>query len=182
MISYDHLKNSVELCQRFGRARSAESSIVVLDERLDRPLEILETVHALQEQIVQEYEPQPFNSSDNQLDEMRRQQSREQTACQTVLSNAEMRQDAASVTSLQLFVKKTKALFQEECRKHTPFYYTMSYSTVIRSISVVGSQATSKKEARKLCASKMLLALEEDIRRKPSQALIDQFLQEQHES
>jgi ERCC4-related helicase len=57
VILYDHMKDSVELCQRFGRARTTDCAIVVMVERHDRPLEFLEKVRQDQDEIVQSYDP-----------------------------------------------------------------------------------------------------------------------------
>jgi len=45
VISFDHLKDSVELCQRFGRARQENCAIIVMDERKDRPKNFKKSVH-----------------------------------------------------------------------------------------------------------------------------------------
>jgi ERCC4-related helicase len=79
VISYDHMKDSVELCQRSGRARQQDSSIVILDERPDRPLSALETARNVQDDIVARYEPSTAPSVD-QGAERTSQLSREHTA------------------------------------------------------------------------------------------------------
>ena len=156
------MKDSVELCQRFGRARHEESSIVVLDERPDRPMEMLESVRSLQETIAQQYDPRVANASTDSHDEALKQRSRERNA-RSVLENERRRIDSP-VATLNEFVKKTKAFFEESCSSQPPFVYTMSYSSVLRSIPDIAEQGPNKKEAKRLCAAKMLAALEADMR------------------
>eukprot|EP00977_Amphora_coffeiformis_P023728 scaffold14064_cov177-Amphora_coffeaeformis.AAC.5 len=164
VISYDPLKDSVELCQRSGRARHEESNIVILDERPDRPLERLEAVRALQDTMVQRYNPNMDSSLSSNFQEENKQKSREQTANRTVLQNISKR-TTSPVAAINEYVKKTKAIFQETCSRGTPFVYTMSYSTILRSIPAIKCQASSKKEAKKKCAVRMLAALDAEMHR-----------------
>jgi hypothetical protein len=59
------MRDSVELCQRSGRARQLDSSIVLLDERPDRPLATLETARDLQDVIAGQYDPSTVSVTDN---------------------------------------------------------------------------------------------------------------------
>ena len=68
VILYDHLKDSVELCQRFGRARALKCSIVVLEERHDRPLVFLEQIRLHQDELVQTFTPSGQGNADNDLE------------------------------------------------------------------------------------------------------------------
>lgn len=163
VISYDHLKDSVELCQRFGRARHEESSIVVLDERRDRPVEMLESVRNLQETIAQEYNPSTSSSGFSPAEEEAKQRDRERNANQSVLFNLS-KQEGSPVASLHLYVKKTKAVLEESCSPKQPFVVTMSYRSILRSISGISHEGSNKKEARKNCAAKMLQALRAEMR------------------
>ncbi|KAL3826330.1 hypothetical protein ACHAXA_003654 [Cyclostephanos tholiformis] len=54
VVSYDHLKDTVELCQCFGRARQKTSSLALMSERKDRPLAALKDVQRRQESIINE--------------------------------------------------------------------------------------------------------------------------------
>lgn len=163
MISYDHIKDSVELCQRSGRARHEESNIVILDERPDRPLGMLESVQALQDSMAQEYNPSSATSASSTLDEERKQRHREQLASRTVLQNTSKRAETP-VAALNEYVKKTKAILQESCSRGPPFVYTMTYSSILRSIPSIQQQASSKKDARNKCAVRMLAALDVEMR------------------
>ena len=162
MISYDPLKDSVELCQRSGRARHEESNIVILDERPDRPLEKLEAVRALQDTMAQRYNPNMASSASSNLEEENKQKSREQSASRTVLQNIPKR-TASPIAALNEYVKKTKAILQESCSRGAPFVYTMSYSTILRSIPAIQCRAPSQREAKKKCATRMLAALDTEM-------------------
>jgi dsRNA-specific ribonuclease len=56
VISYNYMKDSVELCQREGRARQSERVFVVMEERRDRPVDTLRAVQDLQETIIQSFD------------------------------------------------------------------------------------------------------------------------------
>ena len=75
VISFDHMKDSVELCQRFGRARQEDSSKVVMDERRDRGVTRLQQVKQRQNGIIQEFDPSKVSQS--QKTDMAAQKSRE---------------------------------------------------------------------------------------------------------
>ena len=160
VISYDHLKDSVELCQRFGRARHQESSIVVLDERPDRPLNLLASVEKLQDSIVQNFDPKSVHLV-NEETEKAKQRDRERQARSVLLQGISLE---TSLQSINLYVKKTKAVLEESCSPKQPFVVTMSYRSILRSISGISHEGSNKKEARKNCAAKMLQALRAEMR------------------
>eukprot|EP01082_Thalassiosira_pseudonana_P009278 g8229.t1 g8229 contig29:45842-48019(-) len=57
VISYDELKDTVELCQRFGRARQKTSCLTLMSERKDRPLTDLKDVKQHQDTIIKDFDP-----------------------------------------------------------------------------------------------------------------------------
>jgi superfamily II DNA or RNA helicase len=151
VISYDALKNSVELAQRFGRARCAERRVVAMDERSDRPLTRLEDVRREQDALIEKFEPR-----DSPLDpaaECEAQRSRERGAA------AVLQQDSNPVSVLNLYMKKTKALSEESSRKvGSNFVHQWTYQTSLRDIKAEGV-ATVKKAARTQCAANLLVQL-----------------------
>ena len=151
VISYDALKNSVYLAQRFGRARCAERRVVAMDERSDRPLTRLEDVRREQDALIEKFEPR-----DSPLDpaaECEAQRSRERGAA------AVLQQDSNPVSVLNLYMKKTKALSEESSRKvGANFVHEWTYQTLLRDIKAEGV-ATVKKAARTQCAANLLVQL-----------------------
>ena len=155
------MKDSVELCQRFGRARREESCIVVLDERPDRPVEKLESVQRLQESIVQGYTPQ--QGAPSQAEEEAKQRNREQAAVRSILSN-KRKQEYSSVAELNEFVNKMTGLLEESCCKSgTTFSHRMTYRTILRSVPDIVGSGMTKKEAKRNCALNMLSKLEQEM-------------------
>lgn len=162
VISFDHLKNSVELCQRFGRARQNDSSIVLLAERSDRPLALLESVRDLQDTIVEDYEPS--NVSIDTEAEKSNQRNRERSAFNSVLRDKPGFRETP-LLSLNRFVKQTKATLLEDFsnRKGGGFDCSLTYRSILRTLKV-DSSATKKRDAKRACAVEMLILLEESCR------------------
>ena len=159
VISYDHLKDSVELCQRSGRARQLDSSIVILDERHDRPYETLDMARELQDEIVEQYDPSTLVPRDVK-GEQRQQQNREKTAFQAILKHPSMYQ-SHPLLRLNEYVKKTKASLSEEFSGPNnvgSFECPLTYRTILRTIQV-NAQATKKKVAKTESALALLVAL-----------------------
>jgi len=151
VITFDAIKDSVELAQRFGRARRAERRVVAMDERHDRPLQRLENVRREQDALIEKFEPRA--SPRNPAAELEAQQSRERGAVDV------LQQDANPVLALNLYVRKTKAVSEESCRKDgASFVYMWTYQTSLRDIQAEGA-ATSKKAARTQCAANLLAQL-----------------------
>lgn len=151
VISFDPIKNSVELCQRFGRARQQDSSIVVLDERADRRIPSLERVRETQESIIADFDLSRMARMDDAA-ELQKQQSRERNAA-SVLQQI----DASPLASLNLYVKKTKAHLDESYHQGK---CVLQYKTILRTVEAQSNLVTqSKKAAKRRCALKLLEAL-----------------------
>lgn len=146
VISFDHLKDSVELCQRFGRARHIDSSIVVLDERQDRPLGLLESVRELQDDIIQKYDPATIEIDEGA--ENLKQENRERQA-KVVLQGLSL---VDALASLNLYVKKTKAdLVEDFGTENGEAVCMLTYRSRLRSAKGNG-RASSKKAAKRAAA------------------------------
>ena len=164
MISYDHIKDAVELCQRTGRARDHDSSIVILDERPDRPLAMLEDVRAMQDEIVQAFDPSATNPHQNNPQmEQARQLNREQTALRRILEK-HPRCHQHSLKAIHEYTQKTRASLMDEYSMcgHGRFQCTLTYQSSLRNISVNGEH-TSKKNAKQFCALALLATLEDAL-------------------
>ena len=154
VISFDHLKNSVELAQRFGRARQAERRIVVMDQRPDRPIARLEEVRREQDALIASFEP--AHAEHDMAKDVNAQTQRERGAREVLLGE----HGGGHVQQLNLYVKKTKALATEDCRKvDGQFLHIWTYQTVLRNESAEACGAT-KKDARKACAASLLAKLQ----------------------
>lgn len=165
VICYDYMKDSVELCQRVGRARHHDSAIVILEERPDRPVSKLEAARQLQDTIVEEYNPQLVQV--NEEDQRQRQSHREKTGYQSVLQQKHHR-NGNPVAALNLFVKKTKSHLLEEFQRNMGdgggYTCSLTYRSILRTI-VVESKGSTKKGARNDCALKMLEVLTHEMSR-----------------
>ena len=152
------MKDSVELCQRSGRARQQDSSIVILDERPDRPLTALETARDLQTEIVEQYNPAEVLVSETNGDaERQKQMNRERNASKTIFGSSSSA--GGPLSALNIYVKKTKASLSENYRGAGGlFQCTLTYKTILRTVQVVG-RGSSKKAAKKDSASALLEAL-----------------------
>lgn len=155
VLLYDAMKDSVELCQRFGRARAHESSIIILDERDDRPVELLEKVLAVQDNIVDEFDPTFVGI--NMTEERRRQQDREERAYQSVLCHEN--RIKTPVLALNEYRAKTKAVLTEQWdNRDRMFQVTMQYKSIVRTLDAT-AHGSSKQEAKRLCSEKLLQEL-----------------------
>jgi len=159
------------LCQRTGRARQQDSSIVVLDERLDRPLALLESARNLQDKIVQDYDPSQTPGLDEAA-ERKRQQSREQSPAAHAVLNDPAKCQSNPLQALNEYVKKTKAALAQEFipqrrtdgggdgdgnTKHV--CCNLTYRSILRTITVDGTPHANKKAAKRQCATLMLAVL-----------------------
>ena len=163
VILYDHLKDSVELCQRFGRARATDCSIVVMDERHDRPLAFLEQVRQEQDELVQNYDPAAQARADPEV-ERQRQANRERAAFQAVLADYIKCTDTPAL-ALNEYVKKTKALLNVtmENDQNGKFICELTYASHLRRL-VVRTAADTKKAAKGACCKELLCQLKAHTR------------------
>lgn len=155
VILYDCMKDSVELCQRFGRARATQCSIIVMDERPDRPLAYLERVRQDQDQLVQDYDAKQQSQVDPDV-ERQKQLSRERAGFQHVLSN-QQKCNEQPVQAVNEYVKKTKG-FLSETNARTPegyFRCQLTYSSNLRRMMAVVTEP-SKKAAKRQCCCQLL--------------------------
>ncbi|KAL3929529.1 MAG: hypothetical protein SGPRY_001923 [Prymnesium sp.] len=158
VISFDSLKNSVELAQRFGRARQAERRIVAMDERRDRPIARLEEVRREQDLLIEKF--QPGEATRNIKADRAAQCSREMGARHLLLDLDwnDMRKSALS--TFNLYVKKTKAMSTEEFQKTTDGHlFELTYKSALRDYRAEGRSMT-KKAAKLEGTIKMLTLLD----------------------
>lgn len=153
LICFDQLKDSVELCQRFGRARSVERCIVVMDERKDRPISHLQMVQKQQNKLINDFTPGKNKVHDREARE-KAQHSRERGAAD-ILSKP-----TRPLHDLDLYRKKTKATLTESHKTNKSGLWTwgMHYVTVLRDLRAEGV-GKNKKDAKRECARALLVQL-----------------------
>ncbi len=165
VISYDHLKDTVELCQRFGRARQKTSSLALMSERRDRPLSALKDVQKRQERIIKDFVP-----AQNQQISLARQQSirdRERAACSIL--NDIARCNESPLACLNTYCAKTKAVIATEFLESRPgekFRCNISFSSLSKTFAGYG-EGTTKKEAANHSARDILNKLRYMVTAKP---------------
>lgn len=163
VILYDHLKDSVELCQRFGRARALKCSIVVLEERHDRPLVFLEQIRQQQDELVHTYTPLGRKGIDNDL-ERKRQTDRERSAYKKILCDLVKCTDR-SISAFNEYVAATKGRMDEivEVDQDVKFTCQLTYASILREIQQKAT-ADTKKGAKAECCKQILLRLRSETR------------------
>jgi dsRNA-specific ribonuclease len=138
---------------------------MVLDERPDRPLSLLESVRILQDTLVQEYDPQAALVVD-EIAERKKQVDRERCAHRTVFAESRKRTEAPA-EALNEYVKQTKAILDESyarmpSEKIFTVSCTLSYRSILRTITDVEALGSSKKEAKRASAVSLLARLKQE--------------------
>ena len=168
VICYNHIKDTVELCQRFGRARSHDRSIVILEERNDRRVGMLQTASSFQDQLIQAFDlasnenpghtttqqstggalvPTLVGAGSNKVAEQERQHQLERTAANKFFATPRCQLNPLAV--LNEYCQKTKADLQwtESPQSDGIFNATAIYRSVARNIQSQGT-GVGKKAAR----------------------------------
>lgn len=155
VIYFDPMDHAVSYVQGRGRARQAESSFVMLSERVDRPASMLARQETQQHAIASCFAPKKSTSS-NESNELA-QKSRERGASMFLLNPTE----AQSLANLNIYCKKTKAALEEttsKIRGSGDFSCKLIYRSVTKNVSSSGI-APSKKKAKRVAAIEMIKAL-----------------------
>ncbi|KAL3917443.1 MAG: hypothetical protein SGPRY_006401 [Prymnesium sp.] len=165
VISFDVLNNSVELAQRFGRARQAEPRIVAMDERRDRPIARLQEVRREQDLLIEKFKPKEAKR-DSKAGRAA-QHTLEQGARELLLAvkdyknetNMSPTQKSKALDTFNQYVTKTKATSTKEMHQvSNGFRFELTYKSPLRDYRVEGN-GTSKKRARMAGTMKMLTML-----------------------
>jgi len=159
VISYDYLKDTVELSQRFGRARQKDSSLTLMSERKDRPLSALKDVKVRQERIIKQY--QPFAEKHISQARKQSQADRERAAFSVLAGIAKCELNALEV--LKIYAAKTKAVVKETLMDLGPdkhFTCKYEYASLTRTVAGMGTE-TTKQQARNVAALNILTQLRE---------------------
>ncbi|KAL7541307.1 hypothetical protein ACHAXR_010799 [Thalassiosira sp. AJA248-18] len=159
VISFDYLKDTVELSQRFGRARQKTSSLTLMSERKDRPLSALKDVKTIQESIIIEFDPE--KSKQVSLARKQSQNDRERAAFSVLNDTARCERSPLEV--LNMYAAKTKATTNIDAIDSGPdkiFRCKIVYASLNRTMDGSG-EGTTKKLARHQAAKNILDKLRE---------------------
>jgi len=146
VISYDYLKDTVELSQRFGRARQKDSTLTLMSERKDRPLSALKDVKMRQESIIKEFNP-ATNKKVSQA-RLQSQNDRERAAFSVLIDEARCKRNPLEV--LNMYAAKTRAVSKMESMESGQdriFRCSWVYSSLTRTVDGRG-EGNTKKQAQ----------------------------------
>lgn len=161
VISYDDIKDTVELCQRFGRARQKTSSLTLMSERKDRPLSALKEVKKHQDSIIKDFDPSK-GKQQHTISRLQSQNDRER-ASSFILQDV-ARCAGSPLECLNIYAAKTKAVADIEYTRLGPdknFESKVVYKSITRIVQGCGKGAT-KKKAQHQAALRILEQLRED--------------------
>ena len=162
VISYNHMKDAVELCQRQGRARQKRAAFVIMEQRVDRPLSKLLRVQRHQESVIRNFVPGHNNF---QIEECRRreQRERETNILRRLLCDSRSKSDMAILNE---FVQKANGHITEHILENgREFCANLIYTS--QSIPTLESRSlfsANKRTAKQNAARAMLGKLEEMLR------------------
>lgn len=142
VISYDYLKDTVELSQRFGRGRQKDSSLTLMSERKDRPLSALKDVQTRQESIIKQFDPACKKIS---LARQQSQMDRERAAFSVLKDSARCERSPLEV--LNMYAAKTRAVARVESAglgANRIFESKHVYESISRTVYGTGQGATKK--------------------------------------
>jgi hypothetical protein len=161
VISFNHMKDTVELCQRAGRARQEDCSFVVMEERKDRPVAMLQNIESIQERIISRFDPKKIKSIANvELNASAQYQRNKQAAS---LLNPCNREDSTDYLSLlNIYRQKTKGelTIKDLSTGIGSFLIQLTYTNILRSTSCQG-MGPNKKAARQDAARNMIAKLKQ---------------------
>lgn len=158
VISYDHLKDTVELAQRFGRARQKTSSLTLMSERRDRPLSALRDVKRQQDCIIKDFDP---SKSENFARQQQSVKDRHRAAFSILLDT--VRCESSPLEVLNMYAAKTKAIAKTESIEFgsdKTFRCKISFSNLLLTIEGKG-EGRSKKQSQHYAAASILNKLRE---------------------
>jgi dsRNA-specific ribonuclease len=145
------MKDSVELCQREGRARQADCVFVVMEQRRDRHIDILRKVQRTQESIIRNFDPKSVEEA---------RQKNLTAHSQRQVGWLQQCTDSNYVQVLNMYRQKTKAHL-DESSSTTPdgtLCVKLVYSNTCISIDAEG-RGTTKKSAKQSAAQILLVKL-----------------------
>ncbi len=163
VIRFDSMNHAVSLVQGRGRARQADSSFVVLSERADRPVSVLEDTERQQQELIQNFKLAPHSEVDREK-EVLAQKSRERAAKGCLSGHVDVR---TALSKLNLFCTKTKIHAQvTQGGKKSNFETFIAYKSILRDVTGCG-HGKDKKEAKRDAALKTIMLLLKEFEENP---------------
>jgi ERCC4-related helicase len=159
VICYDEMQHSVSLCQRRGRARQEGSDFVVLRERPDRPVILLEQIERQQQEIIGSL--QLRQETAESAEHLKAAQRNRERGAATVLN--ENNNNSSELATLNLYCKKTKVPLTEKWREGA---CVLSYESPLRSLEA-SAEGINRKAAKRKAASQLLNDLRADLKTTP---------------
>ena len=150
MISYDHLKDTVELAQRFGRARHKTSSLTLMSERSDRPLTALRDVKKRQDSIIKGFDPSKVKNLARQQQSLK---DRHRAAFSILADIARCK--SSPLEMMNIYAAKTKAVTNVEYFEaglDRLFCCKISFSNLLITVEGKGEGSTKKKSQHRAAA------------------------------
>lgn len=160
VVYFDPMNHAVSYVQGRGRARQANSSFVMLNQRVDRPAVLLAQQEAEQHSIASSFSPKKHLAGGRE--DLEAQKNRERNAACLLNDITE----ESALSKLNTFCKKTKVVCDEKVslEQHEKCY-KMTYKSSLREVSAV-AHALNKKTAKRKVAVKLLRALENSMNKK----------------
>ena len=155
VIYFDPMDHAVSYVQGRGRARQAQSSFIMLDERADRPASLLALQEAEQHKVASSFKPENFKKDGEE--EVSSQKQRELSGSKHLLEPSV----DTSIANLNIYCKKTKVVLDEKISKAGStnlWSCNLVYQSFTRNVSGTGT-AVSNKEAKRVAAVELLRAL-----------------------
>lgn len=153
VIYFDPMNHAVSYVQGRGRARQANSSFVMLDERKDRPAKMLAEQEVKQYAIASSFSP---TASLNQNEDLQAQRNRERNAVAFLNDVTE----ETALSKLNTFCAKTKIPLGEKWESGPNKRCRLSYKSNLREVSVVAI-GDGKKAVKRRAAVKLLRELKD---------------------
>ena len=133
VIYFDPMHTAVSYVQGRGRARQADSSFVMLDERADRPASLLAEQELEQHAVASTFKP--VTSADGLAHDTATHLSRRRNA-QPVLDNATA---VTAIAALNTYCKKTKVVLDEHrVQKGGAWEVNMTYTSPLVTVAALG--------------------------------------------
>lgn len=156
VIRYDAMLHAVSLVQGRGRARQANSSLVVLAERADRGAALLQGVAAAQMELVRAFQPAAAGGAAREAQEKGAAQRRDRDA----LAGLRARGLGEAAAAVQTFAAETKVDVEESWKRREDGSWVcgLSYGSGVRQGHGRGTSA-GRKEAREIANRKLYQAL-----------------------
>ena len=170
VVRYDSVQNAVSFVQASGRARQQNSEQLVLSERNDRNVPIMQAAVSQMRQVAAEFtartpQDREAESSENMRQERKAAEAREHGARDVLLHGG----TGSALATINLYTKKTKAVLEESCKQGVanplgasvePLQWEckMTYKSALAHFEGAGA-AQTKKLAKRSAAEDLLQKL-----------------------